>query len=331
MVEIEATIHIYPSSNRQGFMTTESRRRSGVGLKIWFLEMRAPFFTATIIPTAFGAVFAWYEGVSFNVLLFLLTLLGVLFLHAGTNVVNDYFDYRSGTDRINRNRSPFNGGSPFIVEGVLTPQQVYRAAVAFFAVGGIIGIILAFSTSMLIIPLGVLGMGLGYFYTAPRVNLAAKGIGEIAVGLGFGPLVVGGAYLVQSGELAWLPFVAGLPIGLLIGLVLFINQFPDAEADGAVGKTHWVVRMGLAKAAVWYAAIMASTFVLITVLWIAGVYPLLSLLGLIPAAMAVKAITTTLRQYGRPGDLLPAQAMTVRIHLLVGVLMIAGMIASETL
>ncbi|UCE81167.1 MAG: 1,4-dihydroxy-2-naphthoate octaprenyltransferase [Methanobacteriota archaeon] len=312
-------------------MTTEPNGRSRAGLKIWFLEMRAPFFTATIIPTSFGAVFAWYEGVPFNILLFLTTLLGVLFLHAGTNVVNDYFDYISGTDRVNRNRSPFNGGSPFIVEGILTPQQVYRAAIAFFAIGGILGILLAFSVSILIIPLGVLGIGLGYFYTAPKINLAAKGLGEIAVGLGFGPLVVGGAYLVQSGELVLLPFIAGLPIGLLIGLVLFINQFPDVEADGAVGKTHWVVRMGLAKASILYAAIMASTFIVIILLWIAGVYPLLSLLGLIPAAIAVKAVRTTLLQHGRPSELLPAQAMTVQIHLLVGLLIITGLIASEIL
>ncbi len=310
-------------------MAEERTDRAGVGLKVWFLEMRAPFFTATIIPTMFGAVFAWYEGASFDALLFLLTLLGVLFIHAGTNVVNDYFDYRSGTDRINRNRSPFNGGSPFIVEGVLTPGQVYRAAMSFFAVGGVIGLALAFSTSLLVIPLGVLGAGLGYFYTAPKVHLAAKGVGEIAVGSGFGPLVVGGAYLVQTGELTWTPFVAGLPIGFLIGLVLFINQFPDAEADGEVGKTHWVVRMGLRNAAIWYTALMTTAFGLIVVLWLVGVYPPWALLALLPAAIAAKAISVTLREHSHFEKLLPAQAMTVQVHALVGILLTLGLIASE--
>ncbi|UCE44608.1 MAG: prenyltransferase [Methanobacteriota archaeon] len=309
----------------------DAEERPKPGLKVWFLEMRAPFFTATIVPTTFGAVFAWYEDVAFNGLLFIVTVLGVLFLHAGTNVVNDYFDYRSGTDRINKNRSPFNGGSPFIVEGILTPQQVYRAAVIFYAVGGVIGLALALTTSLLVIPLGVLGIGLGYFYTAPKVHLAAKGLGEIAVGLGFGPLVVGGAYIVQSGEFALAPFVAGLPIGLLIGLVLFINQFPDAEADGAVGKTHWVVRMGLSRAAVWYTAIMATAFVLIIVLWLAGVYPLMALLGLVPSVIALKAVSTALKEYKQPSRLLPAQAMTVQTHLLVGLLLTVGLIGSVML
>ena len=295
---------------------------------MWFLEMRAPFFTATVIPTVLGAVFSCYEGASFDFPFFLLTLLGVLSLHAGTNVVNDYFDYKSGTDRINKNRSPFNGGSPFIVEGVLTPQQVYRAAIAFFAAGGIIGVVLAFTTSLLVIPLGVLGIGFGYFYTAPKVHLAAKGLGEIAVGLGFGPLVVAGAYLVQSGDLTWTPFAAGLPVGFLIGLVLFINQFPDAEADGAVGKTHWVVRMGTAKAATVYAIIMALTFASVMALWLAGVYPFWALLGLAPVVIAVKAVRIAFKHHRNPTGLLPAQAMTVQTHLLVGLMITAGLIVS---
>ena len=140
--------------------------------------------------------------------------------------------------------------------------------------------------------------------------------------------MVAGAYLVQTGELSWTPFIAGLPVGFLIGLVLFINQFPDAEADGAVGKTHWVVRMGLSNAAKWYAAIMSATFAVIIALWIVGVYPAMALLGLIPAAIAVRAVRIALKQHEEPRSLLPAQAMTVQIHLLVGLLISAGLVAS---
>ncbi len=305
--------------------------RPSPGLKVWFMEARPPFFTATIVPTAFGAVFAWHETSSFDTLLFILTLTGVLFLHAGTNVVNDYFDYRSGTDRINRNKSPFNGGSPFVVEGTLSPEAIYRAAIIFFAVGAAVGLILAFWTTLLIIPLGALGIGLGYFYTAPRANLAARGVGEIAVGLGFGPLVVGGAYAVQTGELAWLPFAAGAPIGFLIGLVLFINQFPDMEADGKVGKTHWVVRMGLSKAAIWYIALMSAAFASIIILWIMEVYPTPALLGLIPGVMALRAGRIVLRRHSQFGELIPAQLMTINIHMCVGILITVGMIASGLL
>ena len=150
-------------------------------VRIWFLEMRAPFFTAVVVPTVLGTVMAWYEADVFDLLLFTLTLLGVTFIHAGTNIVNDYFDYRGGTDLINKNKSPFNGGSPFLVEGVLTPRQVYRAALAFFAAGSLIGLYLAAEVSPVIILLGIVGVAFGYFYTAPKVNLAARGIGEVAL------------------------------------------------------------------------------------------------------------------------------------------------------
>lgn len=310
-------------------MDRVENRGQGVRLKLWFMEMRAPFFTATIVPTVFGAVFAWYDMDSFDPVLFIITLLGVLFLHAGTNVVNDYFDYRSGTDKTNKNRSPFNGGSPFVVEGVLSPEEIYRAAIAFFVAGGAIGLVLAFTVTSAILPLGLLGAALGYFYTSPKVNLAAKGLGEVAVGMGFGPLVVGGAYIVQTGSFAWLPFIAGLPIGLLVGLILFVNQFPDMEPDAHAGKTHWVVRMGLEKAAIWYVGLMAAAFGSIVALWAAGVFPALALIGLVPGLMALKAVRIVLRDHDEFKRLLPAQAMTVQIHLMVGALMTVGLLASQ--
>ena len=303
----------------------------GPRLRLWFMEVRAPFFSATIVPTVLGTVFAWYETSSFDTALFLITLLGVLFVHAGTNVVNDYFDYRSGTDRINRHKSPFNGGSPFVVEGTLSPKEIFRAAIVFFAVGGAIGFLLAFLATPMVIPLGILGVGLGYFYTSPRVNLAAKGVGEVAVGLGFGPLVVGGAYVVQTGDLVWLPFAAGIPIGFLIGLVLFINQFPDAEADGSVGKTHWVVRMGHAKAAKWYIGLMVAAFASVAALWAVDVYPVWALLALIPIAVAVKAGGIVLRAHSRFRDLVPAQSMTIAIHTFVGALLTIGLLVAAFL
>ena len=313
-------------------MTDDRGGRRRPRVKLWIQELRVPFLlSAAIVPTALGGVFAWHETESFDALLFLLTLAGVLLIHAGTNVVNDYFDYRSGTDRINRNKTPFNGGSPFVVEGVLRPDEIYRAAIILFALGGSIGLLLAYIATPWIIPVGMLGVALGYFYTSPRVNLAGKGVGEIAVGLGFGPLVVGGTYAVQTGVLEWAPFAAGVPTGLLVGLILFINQFPDQEADGRVGKTHWVVRMGLHKAAIWYVIIMAAAFVSIIALWMIGVFPALALLGLVPALIAYRAGRIVMQRYSQFKELLPAQLMTIQTQLLVGGLLIVGLVASGLL
>ncbi|MEW5747427.1 MAG: prenyltransferase [Candidatus Thermoplasmatota archaeon] len=300
-------------------------------LKIWLAELRAPFFTASLVPVLLGAAFAYEAEGVFDPLLFVLTLAGVVFAHAGTNVVNDYFDFKSGTDMANKNRTPFNGGSPFLITGLLTPKEVYWGAMTFFALCAAIGFYLSYAVTYWIVPLGLIGIGLGYFYTSPRLNLAALGVGEFAVGLGFGPLVVAGAYMVQTGDLSAAALLAGLPVAFLIGLVLFINQFPDMEADGSVGKNHWVVRMGLRKASYWYAGLVAATFVTVAALWAAGVYPAWSLVALAPAVIGVKAIRTVLGKYASFRELVPAQAMTVQMHLTVGLLISAGLVAAGLL
>ncbi len=299
--------------------------------KVWLAELRAPFFTAAVVPTLLGAAVAWESEGAFDPLLFLLTLAGLVFAHAGTNVINDYFDFKSGTDVVNKNRTPFSGGSPFLITGVLRPEEVYRGAIAFFALCAAIGLYLAYAVSYWILPLGVLGIGLGYFYTSPKLNLAALGVGEFAVGLGFGPLIVAGAYLVQTGDLSVVPFLAGLPVALLIGLVLFVNQFPDREADGSVGKNHWVVRMGLERAAYWYAGLMAATFATIVALWAVGVFPVWSLVALLPAVIAYKAVRIVLEKHASVRELVPAQAMTIQVHLTVGLLISVGVVAAGLL
>lgn len=300
-------------------------------LKIWLLEMRVPFFTAVIVPTILGTAFAWYEAGAFSPGLFVLTLGGLVFLHAGANVVNDYFDFRNGTDRVNKNRSPFNGGSPFILDGTLTARQVYRAALGFFVAGSLVGIYLAIEVSYLVLVLGIVGVATGFFYTSPRVNLARRGVGEVALGLAFGPIIVSGTYLVQTGEITLASFLIGLPVGLLIGLVLFVNQFPDMEADRTAGKTHWVVRMGLQRASRWYVGLMVATFSTILALWAIDLYPPLVLLALVPALMAAKAAKVVLDKHLIFKDLLPAQAMTIQVHMMVGLLLSAGFLLSALL
>lgn len=300
-------------------------------LSIWVAELRAPFFTAAIVPAVLGAAMAWYETDRIDMVLLGLTLLGVVSIHGGTNVVNDYFDFKSGTDRINKSRSQFNGGSPFIVEGVLGPEEVYRAAALLFAIGSAIGFYLAYVSTPSIIALGIIGVALGYSYTNPKVNLAAKGVGEIAVGAGFGPLVVGGAYVVQTGTLSPHAFIAGIPVGLLIGLVLFINQFPDREADAAVGKNHWVVRLGTERSSAVYVVMLALAFSTIPALWMTGVYPIWTLLGLLSMLIAPKAIEAVLDRHDDARALIPAQAITVQMHLLSGLLIPLGFLVSGLL
>jgi len=247
-------------------------------------------------------------------------------LHAGTNMINDYFDYRSGGDARNQARTPFNGGSPFLIEGILKPNHVLMAALLAFGIGGIIGFFLAWTINWLILPLGIAGGLLGFLYVAPKVNLAGRGVGEIAVGLGFGPLMVLGTVIVLTGEVNLVSFLAGLPIGFLITLVLYINQFPDMESDASVGKNHWVVRLGRKKASIGYPIILAMTYLFIVIAIIVNWMPVLSLLFFITIPIALKAWKIVSLNPDNVRALIPAQAMTIQIHLLCGLLLSIGFV-----
>jgi len=297
--------------------------------KIWFLELRAPFFTAAILPVLIAAAFVFWEKDAFNLYLVLITVAGMVSLHAGTNMINDYFDYWSDDDARNQARTPFNGGSPFLIEVVLKPKSVLAAALMAFGVGGLIGLYLAWTITWWILPLGVIGGLLGLLYVEPRVNLAGRGVGEIAVGLGFGPLMTMGTYLVLTGEVSLNSFLVGLPIGFLITLVLYINQFPDMEADASVGKDHWVVRLGRRRARIGYPIILGSSYGFVAVAIVVGMIPVLSCLFFLTLPFAFKASKIVL---GNPDDvraLIPAQAMTIQIHLLGGLLLTIGMAISR--
>lgn len=171
---------------------TEKTQNKTARLLVWIKELRAPFFTAIIVPVFLGTVVARYSFGVFYPAYFVLCLIGAVFMQAGTNVVNDYFDYKSGCDSADAEFvSPFSGGSGLIPRGVLDPRKVHIAALIFLALGGVIGIFLALARGWVILVLGVVGVVCGYFYTT---QFAPRGVGEFIVGLNFGPLVVLGSF-----------------------------------------------------------------------------------------------------------------------------------------
>lgn len=211
-------------------------------LLVWFRELRAPFFTAVLLPVALGASVAWYYFRVFDPAYFVLSLVGAVCINAGTNLANDYFDYKSGCDSVNADfRSPFSGGSGLLPGGVLNPRKVYWASVASFGFASAIGVFLAFTRGWVIVALGLVGVLSGYFYTT---QLATRGIGEFIVGLNCGPLVVLGSYFVQTQTMALEPLAVSVPLGILILEVLWMNEIPDLEADLKAGKKTLVTRIG---------------------------------------------------------------------------------------
>lgn len=300
-------------------------------VKTFFAALRAPFFTAVIVPVILGSVMAWHHGADFQWGLFFMALFGAIALHAGANTINDYFDHHSGNDELNKEYiRPFTGGSRLIQTGALTSKGMLMISISTYVVGISIGLYLTYLRGMTIFWIGLIGVSCGVLYVAPRINLVGRGIGEFVIALAFGLCTVSGAYFVQAQTLNIEVVVASLIVGLLITLVLYINEFPDYNADKAVGKNHWVIRLGRKRAATGYMVMMILNYVLILALaFIFGkMWLLISLLTL---PIALKAVRNTLVNYNNVSALAPSCTGTIMTHLLTGLLLASGYILQTLL
>jgi len=294
-------------------------------LRIWIAELRAPFLTATLVSIFLGTAIAWARNDAFNLEYFLLALLGGVFLHLGANVANDYFDHKSGNDEVNKEFvRPFSGGSRTIQLGLLSPREVLGGALLFYAAAILIGAYFALTVGAFVLILGLVGVLSGFFYTAPFLNWASKGVGEALVGINFGALMTLGAFYVQTGMVSLEPLAASIPVSLLIAAVLYINEFPDYVADKTVGKRTLVVRWGRAKAVYAYAAIVLGAYVFVLLNVVLGITPPQVLFALIPLPLAVEGVRHALRFHSEPYRLVPANALNIVFHLLTSLLLSCG-------
>ncbi|NOX90648.1 MAG: UbiA family prenyltransferase [Calditrichaeota bacterium] len=334
---------------------------------LWIRAVRAPFFSATIVPVLLGAVIAYGDlhkaGLSllWSWKLFWLTLIGGLFAQAGTNLGNDYFDHTSRNDEFNKSFSPFNGGSRIIQAGLLKPWKVFMAAVLAFGFTIGIGLYLNFQITgnpfgnSLLLWIGFLGVALGAFYTWNPLRLGYRGLGEISIALGFGPVMVLGAHFVLTQPLThndlslWLwqkPLLASVPVAILIMLVVWINQFQDVPADAKAGKRTWVVRLAKIQndrilyegPFAYYVFFNIISFGFIVLMAVLGVFkPQFStpfiIIATLPALLVLKAV-----KWGKewlelwnmpeadrtrlPYELLKVNVSTVGVHLFTGSLII---------
>ena len=298
----------------------------------WVVIMRLPFLSATIMPILVGAAVAKFMGFPVDWSLLGLTLLGGSLLHIGTNTSNDYFDHLSGTDNINYNYSNkgLNGGSRGIQMGLITPVGVRNLTIIVFALSVLVGIPLIQKAGIQVLWLGLIGFLSGLFYTAPPFRFSSrKGMGELLIGLNFGPLMVAGSALVQTGKLLPEAFLAGIPLGFLIAAVVYVNEFPDHDSDKKTGKNTLIVVFGPKKARVGYVALVSGAFLSIVLLVLNGTLPSLVMIALLASYFGVTSIQT-LYKYYNSRLLEPANWGTIIMHSATGILLFIGLWLSSS-
>jgi 1,4-dihydroxy-2-naphthoate octaprenyltransferase len=297
-------------------------------LSILFLASRPKFLVASAAPVLVGSALAFATAHVFSPHLFVLALLAIMFLHSGANIANDYFDHTSRNDWLNKNPTPFSGGRRYIQDGILSPKATLILSLSALAAGSAIGIVIVYLTrSIFILVLGLIGLLGGFFYTAPPLRLGYRSVGEPAIAILFGILPVYGSYYLQTGTVDIIPLTSAIIVGILIFLVILINEFPDIAADAAVNKRTLVVRFGV-PASIWVYQIglILSYLVAAATMLIYRPFVFAGLLYLLTSPAAIVAI-----KVANKGDLtMPgryrASELTVFLHAFGSLTLVMGFV-----
>lgn len=233
---------------------------SGLGARARraFFAMRPKFFTASILPVIVGTALGATAIGAVDWLPAIIAIVATVVVHAAANVLNDVGDDITGADGANTARIyPYTGGSRFIQAGILTRAQMNRLGLGLLAVALALGLWLTAIAGPMVIWLGLAGIAIGVLYSLPRIYLAGRGVGELAVAIAFGPLPVCGAAWLQDGVFDLGRLLVSIPVGMWTAAILLINEVPDQQSDALAGKRTLVVRAGVGGARAIYLAMHA--------------------------------------------------------------------------
>ena len=302
-------------------------------LIIWLRQTRANFLFLAIFLNAIGIGLAYKympTGIHLQLNHIVFIILGTIAAHISVNLYNEYSDYRTGID-FNTNRTPFNGGSGMLVQGFTRPSAVLNAAIGTLLFALAVGIYYSITSHWILF----LIIGIGAVSIVGYTEILAKYLlGELFAGLSLGSLVVIGTYVALTGSPS-LPishliprevWLLSIPPGILTSLLLFLNEFPDLEADKQGGRNHLLIRFGRNTGAYIYTAGALLTYIIILLLPLLGISSYWIYIALIPLPLVVMNIRTTLKYNNDITKLIPALGGNV-ITVLVTDLLLAGSLA----
>lgn len=309
-----------------------------MNMKVWLAQIRANFLILSVflvlIGLALSIKYPFNPGEGFSFIKAFLLIIGVVSAHISVNLFNEYSDYITGID-FKTVRTPFSGGSGMMVSGKSSPSKVFKVAIITLVISFLIGLYFSITAHWIIIIFAMIGAFSIVTYTP---FLARNMLGELFAGLSLGTLVVLGTYIsihAHPGmsfskmipvEVYWL----SIPPGILTCLLLYINQFPDIEADKFGGRKHLVIKLDKKNAARIYAGGMFLTFAILFLLPIFGISSWWVYLALLPLPFAIKASLLALKFRDNIPKMIPALGHNV-ITVLATDLLIALSIFIEVL
>jgi len=278
---------------------------------------RANFLPLAVVIVIANLSAAFYSHQAFSLIGAVLVLIGSLLLHASVNAFNNYFDFRSMIDS-RTVKTPFSGGVDILVKGKMKGSSALLVAVICLMLAAVIGTYFLLQFFSALLPIAVYGVLAIVFYTPVLSKI--HGISEVVAGSGFGVMGLG-TYVTQTGVVDQVSLAVFVPVSILVGLLLFLNEFPDAEVDRIGGRRHLVILLGKRRAAALYVIATTATYLSIIYAILAGVLPWTLMVALLTLPIAFKACRLVLQQYDNTQRLVPALGLNV-IMILVTILLI---------
>jgi 1,4-dihydroxy-2-naphthoate octaprenyltransferase len=296
------------------------RRRAGA-----LYEILRPFaFTASVIPVLAGAALAWVDE-AWSWLPFVAALFGAVFLHAGTNIVNEVYDVRKGVDTITSPRA-----SHAIVKGRIREGTALGIAGVAFGLAIAVGVLLIALRGPAILVLGGLGLLGGYGYTAPPLEYKNRALGVPLVFLLMGPLMVEGSYFAVSGSWSTTALVLSIPVGLLVAAILHGNEWRDIREDSRAGISTLSSRIGRRWAHYGYVGLVLGAYIVLALSVIAKILPPWTMLAILSLPFLAQVIRSAeLGAIGQARAIAMIDMQTARLHLAFGSMLVLGLVLSR--
>ena len=288
-------------------------------ISVWLRVIRIRFLLASVIAVSLGLAINWWQTGSIEIFDAILTMCGVLALHASVDLLNDYWDFKRGIDTATQ-RTKMSGGTGVLPEGLLKPKQVYAAGIIFLIAGAAIGAYFVFTDGIiigLILAFAVLSV---YFYSTKIVDW---GLAEIFIVIK-GTMIVIGTYFIQTTQITESAVLGGIVVGTLSSFVLFITSFPDHDADKAKGRKTLVINLGKQKACLlfWVFPIIFYSVSIFAI--IIEVFPIYCLIILSTVPLVIKFGKKLKQNYEKLDKLLPIMSSTLVFSRVTGILLIVG-------
>ena len=292
-------------------------------ISVWLRVIRVRFLVASIIAVSVGLAITWWHTGNISIFDAILTMCGVLALHASVDLLNDYWDFKRGIDTITH-RTKMSGGSGVLPEGLLKPAQVYAAGITFLIIGTAIGIYFVATDGIvigIILAFAVISI---YFYSTKIVNW---GLAEVFVAIK-GSMIVIGTYFVQTSQITESVVLAGIVIGVLSSLVLFITSFPDHDADKAKGRKTLVISLGMQKACSILWIFPAITYGITIIAVVFEIFPVFCLIILSTVPLIIKSGYRLKQNYDKLTNLIPVMSSTLYFSRITGALLVVGFLVN---